>query len=82
LGYTLKVPKTVPVELDANDMKLLLAAIRQVEHTFAIADAQSRAAGEPLDPQYEVLQEQYQRLERMFRDLLDELSQEGPILIK
>lgn len=74
--------KTVPVELDANDIKLLLAAIRQVEHTFNIAEAQSRAAGEPIDPQYEVVQEQYQRLERTFKELLDELSQEGPILIK
>ena len=81
MGYTLKVAKTVPVELDANEVKLLLAAIRQVEHTFNIADAQSRAAGEQLDPHYELVQEQYKRLERIFRDLLDELSQEGPILI-
>jgi len=78
----LKVAKTVAVELDANDMKLLLAAVRQVKHTFAIAEAQSRAAGEPLDPQYEPIQEAYTLLERKFSDLLNELSQEGPILIK
>jgi len=39
--YTFKVSKTVVAELDGNELKLLLAAIRQVRHTFAIADAQS-----------------------------------------
>lgn len=82
MGYTLKVVKTVAVELDANELKLLLVAIRQVKHTFNIAEAQSRAAGEPLDPQYEPVQEMYTQLERKFADLMDELSQEGPILIK
>jgi hypothetical protein len=82
LGYTLKVEKTVAVELDANELKLLLVAIRQVKHTFNIAEAQSRAAGEPLDPQYEPVQELYTQLERKFTDLMGELAQEGPILIK
>jgi hypothetical protein len=78
----LKVEKTVAVELDANELKLLLVAIRQVKHTFNIAEAQSRAAGEPLDPQYEPVQELYTQLERKFTDLMGELAQEGPILIK
>ena len=74
--------KTVAVELDANELKLLLVAIRQVKHTFNIAEAQSRAAGEALDPQYEPVQELYSQLERKFADLMDEIAQEGPILIK
>ena len=78
----MKVAKTVAVELDANELKLLLAAIRQVKHTFAIAEAQSRAAGEPLDPQYEPIQEAYTQLERKFSDLLEELGCEGPMLVK
>jgi hypothetical protein len=78
----LKVPKSIVVELDANELKLLLAAIRQVKHTFSIAEAQSRAAGEPLDPQYEPVQDLYQSLERKFTDLLEELSKDGPIRIK
>jgi hypothetical protein len=76
------VARTIPVELDANELKLLLVAIRQVKHTFNIAEAQSRAAGEPLDPQYEPVQELYTELERRFTDLMEELSNDGPILIK
>ena len=82
MGYTLNVAKTVAVELDANELKLLLVAIRQVKHTFNIAEAQSRAAGEPLDPQYEPVQELYNDLERRFTDLMAELSQDGPMLIR
>ena len=78
----MKVQKNVAVELDANELKLLLVAIRQVKHTFSIAEAQSRAAGEPLDPQYEPVQELYSQLERKFTDLMDELSQDGPMLVK
>jgi len=78
----LKVQKNVAVELDANELKLLLVAIRQVKHTFNIAEAQSRAAGEPLDPQYEPVQEMYSQLERKFNDLLEELAQDGPMLVK
>jgi hypothetical protein len=76
------VAKTIPVELDENELKLLLVAIRQVKHTFNIAEAQSRAAGEQLDPQYEPVQQLYERLERKFADLMEELSNEGPILLK
>ena len=78
----MKVAKTVAVELDENELKLLLVAIRQVKHTFSIAEAQSRAAGEPLDPQYEPVQELYNGLERRFAELMDELSNDGPMLIK
>ena len=80
--YTLIVSNTVVAELDANELKLLLAAIRQVRHTFAIADAQSRAAGEPLSDQYEPVQEAYNALERKFQELLEELSSDGPMLVK
>jgi hypothetical protein len=80
--YTLEVSKTIPVELDANELKLLLVAIRQVRHTFNIAEAQSRAAGEPLDPQYEPVQEAYNQLERKLEEMMQELSNEGPILLK
>jgi hypothetical protein len=50
------------VQLDDNEIKMLLVAIRQVQHTFAIAEAQSAAAGEPLAGDYESLQEAYVRL--------------------
>jgi len=80
--YTLTVSNTVVAELDANELKLLLAAIRQVRHTFAIADAQSRAAGEALSDQYEPVQEAYNGLERKFQELLEELSSDGPMLVK
>jgi hypothetical protein len=50
--------------LDDNEIKLLLVAIRQVEHTFTIAEAQSLAAGEPLAADYQGVRESYQRLAR------------------
>jgi hypothetical protein len=52
------------LELDDNEIKMLLVAIRQVQHTFTIAEAQSAAAGEPLAADYEGVREAYQRLER------------------
>lgn len=62
--------RTVAVELDENELKLLLVAIRQVKHTFTIAEAQSSAAGEPLDPQYQPVQDSYGRLERKLAALI------------
>jgi len=53
-------PNLVP--LDGNEIKMLLVAIRQVQHTFTIAEAQSAAAGEPLAGDYENLREAYVRL--------------------
>ena len=52
------------LEIDDNELRLLVAAVRQVKHTFSIAEAQGRAAGEPLDPQYQPLQDMYDRLEQ------------------
>ncbi|HTQ54962.1 MAG TPA: hypothetical protein VMI94_10905 [Bryobacteraceae bacterium] len=50
------------VQLDENEIKMLLVAIRQVQHTFAIAEAQSTAAGEPLTASYESVREAYDKL--------------------
>jgi hypothetical protein len=50
------------VQLDDNEIKMLLVAIRQVQHTFTIAEAQSASAGEPLAGDYEDLREAYVRL--------------------
>jgi len=80
--YTLEVSKTIPVKLDANELKLLLDAIRQVRHTFNISEAKSRAAVEPLASQYEPVQEAYNQLERKLEEMMQELSNEGPILLK
>jgi hypothetical protein len=52
------------VQLDDNEIKMLLVAIRQVQHTFTIAEAQSTAAGEPLAADYESVREAYERLHR------------------
>lgn len=74
--------RTVSVTLDENELKLLLVAIRQVRHTFNIAEAQSRAAGEPLDPEYQPVQDLYDRLERKLADLIPEPGIEKPFRIK
>jgi len=50
------------VQLGDDEIKMLLVAIRQVQHTFTIAEAQSAAAGEPLAADYESLREAYVRL--------------------
>jgi hypothetical protein len=50
------------VQLDENEIKMLLVAIRQVQHTFTIAEQQSTAAGEPLAADYESVREAYVRL--------------------
>ncbi len=58
------------IELDETELKMLLVAIRQVKHTFTVAEAQSQAAGEPLDPQYQPVQDRYDRLEQKLKALL------------
>jgi hypothetical protein len=58
------------LEVDENELKLLLAAVRQVQHTFTIAEQQSRAAGEPLDPQYRPVEEAYRALEQKLMSLI------------
>ena len=50
------------VPLDENEIKMLLVAIRQVQHTFTIAESQSAAAGEPVAGDYESLKEAYLQL--------------------
>ena len=74
--------RTVALELDENELKLLLVAVRQVKHTFNIAEAQSRAAGEPLDPQYQPVQDLYDRLEQKLAALVTDLSGERRVRIK
>ena len=54
--------KTYQLELDENELKMLLVAIRQVQNTFTIAETQSSAAGEPLAADYTPIQEAYERL--------------------
>jgi len=57
------------LELDENEIKMLLVAIRQVQHTFTIAEAQSAAAGEPLTTDYQGVREAYERLQRKLSTL-------------
>lgn len=70
------------IQLDDNAIKMLLAAIRQVQHTFAIAEAQSAAAGEPLAGDYEGLQEAYARLHDKLSALLGGPDAGKPRLVK
>ena len=70
---------TQVVALEDNEIKMLLVAIRQVQHTFSIAEAQSAAAGEPLTGNYEGVREAYDRL----LDKLEALAgPPGPHLVK
>jgi hypothetical protein len=70
------------VELDDTEIKLLLVAIRQVEHTFTIAEAQSVAAGEPLATDYQGVRESYRRLARKLT-VPDETSDSGkPYIVR
>jgi hypothetical protein len=70
------------VELDDTEIKLLLVAIRQVEHTFTIAEAQSVAAGEPLPVDYGGVRESYQRLHRKLADLGEPDDGRKPYIVK
>ena len=74
--------RTVTVEFDENELKLLLVAVRQVKHTFQIAEAQSREAGEPLDPQYQPVQDLYDRLEQKLAGQIADTSPDKPFRIK
>ena len=70
------------IELDDTEIKLLMVAIRQVEHTFTIAEAQSLAAGEPLAADYQGVRESYQRLARKL-SMPGETNDSGkPYLVK
>ena len=70
------------VELEDTEIKLLLVAIRQVQHTFAIAESQSTAAGEPLAQDYEEVREAYGRLQRKLAVLAGEAGPGMPRLVK
>ncbi len=59
------------LELDDNEIKMVLVAIRQVQHTFTIAETQSAAAGEPLTKDYEGVREAYERLQAKLARLID-----------
>ena len=61
---------------------MLLAAIRQVQHTFTIAEAQSTAAGEPLAADYENLREAYDELHRKFAALSADAGAGKPRIVK
>ena len=70
------------LELDENELKLLLVAVRQVMNVFAIAESQSAAAGEPVGSEYEPVQDAYQRLNEKLADLLGPMPEEQPFRIK
>jgi hypothetical protein len=70
------------VQLDDNELKMLLAAIRQVQHTFTIAEAQSVAAGEPLAADYENLREAYAQLHRKLLALSGATGAGQPRIVK
>ena len=70
------------VPLDENEIKMLLAAIRQVEHTFSIAEAQSRAAGEPLASDYDDLRQAYERLHQKLTALAGDTGAPKPRIVR
>lgn len=70
------------VQLDDNEIKMLLVAIRQVQHTFTIAEAQSAAAGEPLKADYEDLREAYERLRRKLAAISGASDPNKPYILK
>ncbi len=70
------------LQLDENEIKMLLAAIRQVQHTITIAEAQSTAAGEPLAEDYTGLLEAYEQLHRKLSALAGEAGPGKPRIVK
>ena len=56
------------LQLDDTEIKMLLVAIKQVQHTFTVAEAQSLAAGEPLAADYEGVRRAYERLQAKLQD--------------
>ncbi len=61
---------------------MLMVAIRQVQHTFTIAEAQSSAAGEPLTSNYDDVREAYEALLHKLESLGGGSSPGRPILVK
>jgi hypothetical protein len=70
------------VPLDDNEIKMLLAAIRQVQHTFTIAAQQSAAAGDPLAGDYENLRDAYVRLHDKLSALVGGAGAGKPRIVK
>lgn len=69
------------IQLDDNEIKLLLVAIRQVQHTFTIAEAQSAAAGEPVAGDYENVRDAYVQLHQKLAALAG-VELPGPRIVK
>jgi hypothetical protein len=70
------------VQLDDNEIKMLVVAVRQVQHTIAIAEAQSSAAGEPLADDYESVREAYERLHHKLSGLIGGAGTGKPRIVK
>ena len=79
--YTAEVASHV-LQLDDNEIKMLLVAIRQVQHTFTIAEAQSTAGGEPLADDYEAIREAYMRLHHKLEALAEPPGVGRPRIVK
>lgn len=65
------------VQLNEQELKLILVAIRQARHTFVVAQRQGEA-----------LADQYSQVDQMYEDLHDKLNafleppSTGPMLVK
>jgi hypothetical protein len=70
------------IQLDDSELKMLLVAIRQVQHTFTIAEAQSRAGGEPLAADYESVSQAYERLHKKLAKLIQGGGPVRPHIVK
>ena len=70
------------VQLDDNEIKMLVVAIRQVQHTLSIAEAQSSAAGEPLAEDYESVRAAYERLHHKLSGLIGGAGAGKPRIVK
>lgn len=70
------------VQLDDNEIKMLLVAIRQVQHTFAIAEQQSMAAGEPLAADYDSVRDAYMKLHDKLVALAGRTAPGRPQIVK
>ena len=74
--------RTFSLELNENEVKLLIVAVRQVMNVFAIAESQSSAAGEPVTSEYEPVQDAYQQLNQKLVDVLGPVPDDKPFRIK
>jgi len=70
------------VQLTDNEIKMLVVAIRQVQHTFTVAEAQSAAAGERLAEDYDNVREAYEGLHRKLSALIGGAESRTPHIVK